>query len=113
MISFDIELSDADMAFREDIRSFLKEAFTCDLQAAAARQAGIFAEPALGRICQRCLYERGWGAPNWPRRWGGAEFTPMQRYIFATECAEAGTPIVAGMGLLMCGPVLMQFGTPE
>lgn len=113
MISFDLDLSDADRAFRADVRRFLKDAFTPDLQAAAARQAGIFAEPGLGRIWQRRLHERGWGAPNWPRRWGGAEFTPMQRYIFATECAEAGTPIVAGMGLLMCGPVLMQFGTPE
>lgn len=113
MISAELELSREDQAFREDVRSFLREAFTPDLQAAAARQAGIFAHPELGRAWQRLLYARGWGAPTWPKRWGGAEFTPVQRYIFSVECATAGTPVVAGMGLLMCGPVLMQFGTPE
>ena len=113
MISAEHEFSRKEKAFREDVRNFLKDAFTPDLQAAAARQAGVFAEPELGIAWQRRLYERGWGAPNWPNRWGGAEFTPMQRYIFSVECANAGTPVVAGMGLLMCGPVLMQFGTAE
>ncbi len=113
VISAELELSQEDARFREEVRSFIREAFTPDLQQAAARQAGVFAEPELGREWQRRLYGRGWGAPTWPKRWGGAEFTPMQRYIFSVECAEAGTPVVAGMGLVMCGPVLMRFGTPE
>lgn len=113
MISVEFELSREDRGFREDVRSFIREAFTPELQAEAARQAGIFAEPALGREWQRRLHARGWGAPTWPKQWGGAEFSPMQRYIFSVECAAAGTPVVAGMGLLMCGPVLMRFGTHE
>lgn len=113
VISAEHEFSSDEKAFRDDVRNFLKDAFTPDLQAAAARQAGVFAEPELGIAWQRRLYERGWGAPNWPKQWGGAEFSPMQRYIFSVECANAGTPVVAGMGLLMCGPVLMKFGTAE
>jgi len=113
VITAELELSPKDRAFREDVRSFISEAFTPDMREAAQRQAGIFADPALGLEWQRRLYERGWGAPTWPKAWGGAEFTPTQRYIFSVECAAAGTPVVAGMGLLMCGPVLMRFGTPE
>ena len=113
MITVELDLSPQDRLFRESVRGFIREAFTADLQQAAARQAGVFAEPSLGLEWQRRLHARGWGAPGWPKRWGGAEFTPIQRYIFSVECAAAGTPVVAGMGLLMCGPVLMRFGTPE
>ncbi len=34
-----------------------------------------------------------------------------QRYLFDNTCVAAGTPILPGMGLQMCGPVLMRFGT--
>ena len=112
MISAELDLSREDQQFREEVRSFIRDAFTSELQHAAARQAGVFAEPWLGLEWQRRLHAHGWGAPGWPKRWGGAEFTPIQRYIFSVECAAAGTPVVAGMGLLMCGPVLMRFGTP-
>jgi alkylation response protein AidB-like acyl-CoA dehydrogenase len=37
----------------------------------------------------------------------------MQRHIFADECAKANAPVIPAMGLQMCGPVLMGYGTPE
>ncbi|WP_308238240.1 acyl-CoA dehydrogenase family protein [Phenylobacterium sp. J367] len=37
----------------------------------------------------------------------------LQRSIFAAECARAGAPPLAPMGLRMVGPVIMGFGTPE
>jgi acyl-CoA dehydrogenase len=37
----------------------------------------------------------------------------MQRSIFAAECARAGSPSLAPMGLRMVGPVIMGYGTPE
>jgi alkylation response protein AidB-like acyl-CoA dehydrogenase len=35
----------------------------------------------------------------------------MQRYIFNRECGLAGTPSLPAMGLALCGPVIMKFGT--
>jgi alkylation response protein AidB-like acyl-CoA dehydrogenase len=107
----DIALSPSDRAFQEDVRRFLDERFTPDLRAASARQAGVFAEGELNRRWHRILYEKGWVAPAWPRAYGGAEFTPVQRYIFECECAEAGAPTLPAMGLQMCGPMLMGYGT--
>jgi alkylation response protein AidB-like acyl-CoA dehydrogenase len=109
----DLALSTEDLAFRDEVRAFLKQEFTPELQAAAARQAGVFSEGELGRRWQRILYERGWIAPAWPREYGGAGFTAVQRFIFASEMAEAGTPVIAGFGLQLCGPVLMAYGAPE
>ena len=100
-------------AFRAEVRGFLDEKLTPELRAATARQAGVFADGELVRQWHRILYERGWVAPSWPKQYGGPGWTPMQQHVFADECAKADAPVLAGMGLQLCGPVLMGFGTPE
>lgn len=113
MISFDFALSPEDERFRQEVREFLDTSFTADMREEAKRQTGIFAEGGLARRWHRILYERGWIAPSWPKSFGGAGFTPTQQYIFSEECAAAGTPALPAMGLNMCGPVIMRYGTPE
>jgi acyl-CoA dehydrogenase len=103
----------SDEAFREEVRAFLDAALTPDIRDAQARQAGVFSEGDLCRRWQTILYEKGWVAPSWPKEWGGPGWTPMQRFIFADECARANAPVLPAMGLQMCGPVLMGHGTPE
>jgi acyl-CoA dehydrogenase len=102
-----------DVAFRDQVRSFLEEALTPEIRAAQARQAGVFSEGDLCRRWHKALYERGWVAPSWPAEYGGPGWSPMQRFIFADECARANAPVLPAMGLQMCGPVLMRYGTPE
>lgn len=106
-----LELSAADLAFQGEVRAFLAEAFTPELRAAAQKQAGVFAEASVNRRWHRALYEKGWVAPSWPKEYGGTGWSVVQRYIFDTECALAGTPALPAMGLQMCGPVIMRFGT--
>ncbi len=102
-----------DVAFRDEVRTFLDEKLTPDMRAAAARQAGVFAEADLNRRWQKILHEKGWVAPSWPVEYGGPGWSPVQRHIFADECARADAPMLPAMGLQMCGPVLMGHGTPE
>jgi alkylation response protein AidB-like acyl-CoA dehydrogenase len=52
-------------------------------------------------------------APAWPKEHGGCGWDVRKRYIFAEECARAGAPPLSPMGLGMCGPVLIGYGTPE
>ena len=109
----DLALSSADLAFRDEVRAFLGEALTPELRAAGRAQTSAFIEPHHSLPWQRILHAKGWVAPSWPREYGGAGFTEMQRYIFASECARAGAPGLAPMGLRMVGPCLMRYGTPE
>ncbi len=102
-----------DRAFRTEVRSILEAALTPDICEAQARQAGVFSEGDLCRRWHKVLYERGWVAPSWPKEYGGPGWTPMQKFIFADECARANAPVLPAMGLQMCGPVLMRYGTPE
>jgi acyl-CoA dehydrogenase len=105
------DLEPADREFEAEVRTFLAASFTPALRGAAARQAGVFAEAELARSWHRVLFERGWIAPSWPIEHGGTGWSAMQRYIFERECGIAGTPMLPAMGLSMCGPVLMRFGT--
>lgn len=105
------DLSPVDLDFEAEVKTFLAEKFTPALRAAAARQAGVFAEAELSRVWHRVLFERGWIAPSWPVEYGGTGWSLMQRYIFDRECGIAGTPQLPAMSLAMCGPVLMRFGT--
>jgi alkylation response protein AidB-like acyl-CoA dehydrogenase len=60
----------------------------------------------------RILNRRGWGAPSWPRRFGGQEWDPVRELIFEEECALAGAPPVLSFGPRMVAPVIMTFGSP-
>jgi alkylation response protein AidB-like acyl-CoA dehydrogenase len=108
-----IELSAADLAFRDEVRAFLDEALTPELRAAGRLTTSVFTDRGWSAPWHKALYEKGWVAPAWPVEYGGAGWSEMQRYVFASECAEAGAPSLAPMGLRMCGPVLMRYGTPE
>lgn len=108
-----MDLSAADLAFRDEVRAFLDEALTPALREAGSLTTSVFTDRAWSAPWHRALYEKGWVAPSWPVEYGGPGWTEMQRYIFASECAAAGAPSLAPMGLRMCGPVLMRYGTPE
>ena len=109
----DISLAPQDLAFRDEVRRFLGEKFTTELRDEAARQSGVFADADLNRRWHRILFEKGWIAPSWPMEYGGTGWSAVQKYIFDNECAEAGTPSLPAMGLQMCGPCLMGYGTAE
>ena len=107
----DIAFSPDDLAFRDEVRAFLDAEFTPELREAARRQSGVFAEASLNRAWHQILYKKGWIAPSWPKAFGGTGWSIVQKYIYDSECAEVGTPTLPAMGLQMCGPVLIGYGT--
>ena len=62
---------------------------------------------------QRILFEHGWGAPSWPREFGGTGWDQRQRVIFDEVMAECDCPPQYHHGLRHLGPVIIEFGTPE
>jgi acyl-CoA dehydrogenase len=108
-----MSLNSQDLAFRNEVRAFLAEALTPEIKAASMRQAGVFSDGGLSKKWQRILFEKGWVAPSWPKEYGGTGWTPVQRLIFADECARADAPTLPAMALQMCGPMLIGYGTPE
>lgn len=109
----DLPDSNDPVAFRTEVRAFLKSELTPELREAGVRQVGVFSPAGIGRRWHRILYERGWITPTWPLEYGGRGWGAVQKYIFEQECALANAPTLSSAGLLMCGPILIHFGTPE
>lgn len=106
-----LELSPADQAFRAEVRAFIAEHLTPALIAGQAATSAMYPEPAVSGPWQQALQKRGWLVPLWPREWGGTGWTALQRFIFETECALAGAPLVHPMGARLVGPVLLRYGS--
>jgi acyl-CoA dehydrogenase len=111
--AMDLELGPDDLAFRDEVRAFLADALPDALRAAARRMTSVFVEPRYSLPWQRILHAKGWVAPSWPKEYGGTGWSEVQRAIFAAECAAAGAPGLAPMGLRMVGPCIIGYGTPE
>src|SRR3954464_4316015 len=106
-----LDLALEDLAFRDEVRGFLARALTPELREVGRRATSVFTHKRHSLAWQRILHARGWAAPAWPRAYGGPGWNEMQRSIFSAECALAGAPGLAPMGLRMIGPCLMGHGT--
>jgi alkylation response protein AidB-like acyl-CoA dehydrogenase len=109
----DMDFSPEDLTFREEVRAFLAKNLPERLRDGARRTPGVFVEPDIGMEWHHILYPHGWVAPHWPKEDGGTGWTPTQKFIFEKECALAGAPALAILGLRLVGPVICEFGTPE
>ncbi len=60
------------------------------------------------------LGEKGWGAPNWPKEYGGADLSNDEIRVLGEEMSKVGAynPI-GGLGVGMFGPTLLEYGTEE
>ena len=107
----DLDFSAEDLKFRDEVRAFIAEAFDDDMRAHMAQSKNGHIDKAGQVRWLKRLGEKGWIAPDWPVEYGGSGFTTAQKYIFDMEMALAGAPSTANMGLRMCAPVIMAFGT--
>jgi hypothetical protein len=105
----DLDYSAEELAFRDEVRGWLRANLPADLREKVV-DYGPLSKDDLQRW-HRLLAAKGWIAPSWPVEWGGTDWNAVQRYIFEEECGYAGAPPLVPFGLMMCAPVLFQFGT--
>ena len=106
----DLHYSAEDLAFRDEVRSFLETSYPDHLRSRASRDE-VTKQDFLD--WQKILYNRGWGAPAWPKEYGGTGWSSTQKYIFQEECARAETLGVPPFGMSMLAPVLMAFANEK
>ena len=106
-----VEFTSAELAFRDDVRSFFREKLPVDIR--RKQMSGVaLAKDDMVRW-QKILYQQGWAAVNWPVEYGGTGWNPVQKYIFANEIAEANAPDMIPFGVKMVGPVIYTFGNDD
>jgi alkylation response protein AidB-like acyl-CoA dehydrogenase len=114
----DFEDSPEEATFRSEVRTWLdanakkrvkREVNPEDMENGAAN------EMAASKAWQKKKAEAGYARITWPKGMGGIGGTPMQSIIFSQEEAKydvaSGGPF--GIGLGMCIPTLMTYGSDE
>ena len=109
----DLHVPGEERNFREEVRTFLEENLTPEIREAGRLTTSVFAPVKEAMEWQRILHRQGWAAPHWPQEYGGTGWSVHQRAIFAEELVRAEAPPLIPMGLLMCGPCLIGYGTQE
>jgi alkylation response protein AidB-like acyl-CoA dehydrogenase len=109
----DLDFSAEDLAFRDEVRAFIAQAFDDDMRAHMAQSKNGHIDKAGQVRWLKRLNDKGWIVPDWPTEYGGTGWSPAQKYIYDMEMALAGAPSTANMGIRMCAPVIMAFGTDE
>ena len=107
----DLNFTPEDEAFREEVRSFLKEKLPARLSDKVRQGQRLTKEDM--EEWHAILNERGWLANHWPEEWGGTGWSVFQRFIFETEVAMAHAPRIVPFGLSMLAPVLIKYGSEE
>ena len=100
-------------AFRAEARAWLEANFPSSLKGRGnvGGEAPVTWEGDAALWKQR-MADRGWGVPTWPAAYGGGGLSSEQAKILRQEMAAIGAwnPIV-GMGIMMFGPTLLEYGT--
>lgn len=97
--------------FRAQVAAFVAERLPPDIRAKVLGFLHLERDDYVR--WQRILHEQGWGAPGWPREYGGTGWNARQRTLFEEECFSGGAPRQMPFGLSMVGPVLQAFGTEQ
>jgi pimeloyl-CoA dehydrogenase large subunit len=107
----DLRYTDEELAFRDEIRTFLRANIPADIRKRIGEGRHIGREDFVK--CQQIMNAHGMATPNWPVEWGGKDWTPMQRYIFTEEVLANDVPDSLAFNVAMVGPVILAFGTEE
>ena len=107
----DLNFTPEDEAFREEVRSFLREKLPARLSDKVRQGQRLTKEDM--EEWHAILNEKGWLANHWPEEWGGTGWSVIQRFIFETEVAMAHAPRIVPFGLSMLAPVLIKYGSEE
>ena len=107
----DLRFTAEDEAFREEVRGFMR----ANLPREIADDSRRWVNPRVHywRRWQKILADKGWGAPHWPAKWGGTDWSPLRKHIFFEELYRADAPDFGWQGTHMMAPVLFAFGTEE
>lgn len=104
-------------AFRQEAREWIAANFPPILKGRDNSMQAVEGPTELDadeQAWKQAMGEKGWGVPTWPKEYGGGGLSPAEARVLNEElaCAGASNPI-GGMGVMMFGPTLLEYGTEE
>ena len=106
----DLSLTAAEIAFRDELRSWLEAAVP------GSPEASVDEVKRLERMrdWQRTLALGRWAVPGWPERYGGRDAGPVELMLYEQELGRAHAPRALNtIGTGWGGAAVLRHGTPE
>jgi len=109
----DLRFSEAEEAFRKELRSWLAEVLPT--VGPAPSQFDWPERRRYDTAWQRMLFDAGYAGIDWPVEGGGRGASPVEQLIYLEELERSHAPYVGVnfVGLLHAGPTIVAEGTPE
>ncbi len=98
----------SDAAFRAELRGYFENHYPQELRYLNRRPRWSETRDWALRMSAK-----GWIAPAWPREHGGMGLSPGKLIIFMEEQERWGVARAPDQGILLLGPTLIRYGTPE
>ena len=99
----DLRFTVDELAFRDEARKFFRTEVPLEIRRKVMESRNLDKEELVAS--HKILHKRGWAVPHWPKEWGGADWTPVQHYIYTEELQYNGVPQPLPFNVSMCGPV--------
>lgn len=96
---------------KADIHRFYTQTMPDDLKDRSARHQVL--DKADYVRWMQLLHAQGWAIAHWPKAYGGADWSLLERFTFEDTFARLGCPWVIPFGVKYVGPVIYAFGTDE
>ncbi len=106
-----LELSEEDRAFRQEMRDFFTTKVSEEIRTAVTEGRELTKDQLVESM--RTLNGAGLAVPHWPEEYGGRGWSELQRHLWFEEMQRAGVPTPVAFNASMIGPVLAQFGSEE
>jgi alkylation response protein AidB-like acyl-CoA dehydrogenase len=103
-------------AFRADVRAWLEANFPASLKGKGGMVAIEERRSDTGDVkaWTKAMGDKGWGVPTWPKAYGGGGLSPAEARVLQQEMNRIGAwNPVGGMGTMMFGPTLLEYGNEE
>ncbi len=107
-------------SFRSEARSWLETNFPRSLVGRASEYMVVEGEVRIegdALAWRQALASKGWGTPTWPREYGGGGLSQIEARVLQEEMSSVGAfnpiPLLAGMGVTMVGPTILEYGTED
>ena len=107
----DLSYSSEELAFRDEVRSWLDANLPDDLRDKVTGYKGLTKDDI--QRWHKILAAKGWSVPHWPQEWGGTGWNITQRYLYEEQFGLAGAPLLPSFGPSMCASVLLRFGSQQ
>lgn len=106
--------------FQKTIRTWLEQNCPAEMRTPMLMEEAVwggrkekFIAPK-SREWMQVVAAKGWLAPTWPEKFGGAGLTPEEAKLIQKEMQALGCrPPLISLGIHMMGPTIMEFGTEE